>query len=131
MSFLLVRNQARDDIMAANRATAAQLAYVPATAVEATLVEFARLPVETTDRARVGELAGLVIDVARRRLRFLVVENSHWAGRAGRLVPFTQATLDRTRGALRLEASVPDVFQEFDPAAFQALSKDELWVPLR
>lgn len=107
------------------------LTYVPASAVQTTLVEFARLPVETPDRTRMGELAGLVVDLARQRLRYLVVESSPTAGRARRLVPFTAATIDRARGALRLESISALSCAEFDPDAFRTLSADDTTIFVR
>lgn len=104
------------------------LTFVPASAVETTRVAFTRLPVEMPDRTRIGELAGLVIDLARQRLRYFVVESSPLSGPTRRLVPFTAATIDRARGALRLEATAPDSCAEFDPRAFRALSTDDTTV---
>ncbi len=116
--------------MATSNPAVAALTYVPASAVEATLVEFARLPVETRDRTRMGELAGLVIDLARHRLQYLVVDSTNPA-QARRLVPFTAATIDRARGALRLESTAPATCAEFDPSAFQPLSADATTIFVR
>jgi hypothetical protein len=105
------------------------LRYVPAEAVETPLAGFAELPVETQDSRPLGHLAGLVIDPVGRRLEYLVVESSQWAGRARRLVPFSMATIDRSRGALRLEGQAPlEACPEFDPRAIRQLSADDLAV---
>jgi hypothetical protein len=106
-----------------------ELRFVPAAAVESPLPSIEGLAVEAGDAGPIGRVKGLVIDLVGRRLQYLVVETSRWAGRAQRLVPFSTATLDRTRPALRLEADRRlDQCPEFDPRSIRPLSGDELVV---
>jgi hypothetical protein len=106
-----------------------ELRFVPATAVDGPMPNLEGLAVEAGDARPIGRVKGLVIDLVARRLQYLVVETSRWAGRALRLVPFSVATLDRTRPALRLEGeSSLEHCPEFDPASIRPLSGEELVV---
>lgn len=109
------------------------LRFVPAAAVEPSGVSFDAMAVETADRRRLGHLSGVVIDLLSRRLRYVVVESSRWAGRAAcRLVPFSTATLDTERRTLRIDANdAVESWAEFDPAAFRPLTGDELLIAVR
>lgn len=110
---------------------AAALRFVPATAMEPSVVSFEGLPIETPDHRRLGQVSGVVVDLLSRRLRYIVVESARWAGRVRRLVPFSMATIDAERRTLRLEADTPDQWAEFDPAAFRPLNGDEVLVAVR
>jgi hypothetical protein len=104
-----------------------RLRYVPAGAVDSALVNFMQLPVETSDRRPLGRIAGLVIDLVARRLRYLVIETSRWAGRASWLVPFSTATIDADRRALRLLADPSlDKCAKFDPRGIRELSPEDV-----
>jgi hypothetical protein len=100
---------------------------VAAGSVQGPFVDFAQLPVETPDRKPIGRFAGLVVDVVSRRLQYVVVETSRWAGRARWLVPFSLATIDRDRGALQLHHDAPlEASPQLDSLAIRELADDDL-----
>jgi hypothetical protein len=93
------------------------LRYLPASLLRGAGVNLNRVPVETDEHQPVGALAGVLVDPATRRLRYLVVEGSRWLAGAWRVVPFTVATVDAARGALCVEKAAVDDCVEFEPAA--------------
>jgi hypothetical protein len=102
------------------------LRFVPAVAVQGPAIDFSELPVETRDDRPVGRLAGVVVDLVCRELRYIVVESSRWAECAMRLVPFSIATIDRDRRALRLDAlGSLETCAEFDPRVIPPLSPED------
>jgi hypothetical protein len=100
------------------------LRYVPAGHLQSS-VNLQAMPVLTPEMHHLGDLAGVVIDLVRKQLRFLVVESSRWAGRAQWLIPFSLATIDREHCTLCLDGDSLDSCPTFDPETIAPLQEEE------
>jgi hypothetical protein len=95
----------------------ADMQYVPAGMLRGAELNFTGLAVETEAHRSLGMLAGVLIDPAARRLRYLVVDSSRWLGHVWRLVPFSATVIDAERGALRVDEASLASCMEVAPEA--------------
>ena len=94
------------------------MSYVKGGQVNAAGMNLDRLPLsaEGCDR-RLGQLAGLVIDVADRRVRYLVVASSE-TGRE-HLLPLDSTSIDPQRGLVaRVTDDTLSAYEPFEASAF-------------
>lgn len=96
------------------------------------LVNFGNLPVRSSTRSaeELGTLEGFIVDPARGRLHFVVVESGGWFSGGTYLLPPSYTQLDAEQQVMWVDATRDAVqrFPEFDPDQYREdISDRELW----
>jgi uncharacterized protein YrrD len=105
------------------------LRYLEAARVEGPHRDLEGFEVSTPSGERLGKLDGFIVDPARRRLCSFVVRRSGLFRTRRYLVPLCPAQLDAEHQVLRVDPDPPER-REFDPAAFERFSDDDVLTAL-
>ena len=102
------------------------LRYIRSDQVVAGGVALQGLPLASADRERpIGELDGLVIDLAERRVRYLVVKDATTRGK--HLLPLDATSLNQAEQALeRVSSDDEHTWEPFDPGAFKTYDDEAM-----
>jgi PRC-barrel domain protein len=106
----------------------ARLCYLSADRVEGPLDTFDKLEVRGRENLRIGQLEGIIIDPAERRVRYLVVDEARFLRHHHYLLPLAPTQVDVEHHALRvdLDRDELDEVDEFDADTFPPFSDDDL-----
>jgi hypothetical protein len=111
---------------AATDESLAQLSYLEATKVDCPGGRLSELDVVGAGGERLGRIAGVVIEAAARRVRYLDVQSAGW-GRRHYLVDAEHlAQVDPQQKVLRLLATDVAEVRDLDRSAFHRFSDDDL-----
>jgi sporulation protein YlmC with PRC-barrel domain len=104
------------------------LRYLGADRVETGVGYLSGLEVRTTTGARIGALAGFVVDPPSGRIRYFVIDGGSWLNRKRLILPLCPARVDVDNRALQLELNRDEAAacRSFDAALFPPLSTDEV-----
>jgi hypothetical protein len=104
------------------------LRYLDADDVDDAVMDFDSAAVRSTDGEKVGVVDGFIIDLARRRAYYVVVDSGGWFTSRHYLVPIGHTRVDTEKEALLLDIGKDAIarYPEFDPDRFAALNDDEL-----
>lgn len=94
--------------------TGAQLCYLSAADVKSPAGYMGGLELRGEHNERLGPLAGVLIDVEHRRLRYLVVHSAHGPGRCCLVAADELVCLDPSYRTLRVASPADGVRMEFD-----------------
>jgi hypothetical protein len=104
-----------------------ELSYLDAANVESPAGKLSELELVNADGERVGSIAGVVIEAAARRVRYLDVQADGWLRRRHYLVAADHlAQVDSAQKVLRLLDSEIAEVRDVDPAALHLFADDEL-----
>ena len=108
-----------------------ELCYLNAASVNSPAGALSTLDVVTANGEQVGSIAGVVIEAAAGRARYLDVRSSGWLRRRNYLVDADQlAQIDPERKQLRLLTAEVTEVQDIDTAALRHFSDDDLLAAL-
>jgi len=104
------------------------LCYLEADNVQLPAGKLAGLQLCSRDDRSLGDVEGVLIEPATRRVRYFVVKRSGWLRDSRYVLPIENiAHIDRERNILQVEATADDLpDQQFDPAAVRRFSDDDL-----
>ena len=110
------------------RAAVSELSYLDASKVASPAGLLSELEVLSAEGQRLGNIKGVVIDAAARRVRYLSVQLSSWLDRRLYLVEADQlAQIESERHALRLRVDLrEEAVHGLDAAALREFSDDDL-----
>jgi hypothetical protein len=103
-----------------------ELSYLDATKVESPAGRLSDLALVSTEGERVGRIAGVVIDAAARRVRYLDVQSAGWRRRHYLVNAEHLAQVDPEQKVLRLLDSDIAEVPNFDRTALHHFSDDDL-----
>ena len=108
-------------------ASAPRLRYLGAHDVNDPVVDYDGLEVRGSDRAKLGTIAGFVVDVRTGRIQYFVVNSRGWRSRRV-LIPIGHAMLSDDRTALTIDIPRKGLAAsaEFDPEKFRAFTADDM-----
>jgi sporulation protein YlmC with PRC-barrel domain len=108
-----------------NETADSRLCFLPNERLQAPLVE--PLDVTTKRGERIGTFDGVIVDPARRRVRYLVVDKGRWF-RQQCLIPLPPAQVDAEHHTLSLDVDDAESleWQTFNPARFPPFTDDDL-----
>lgn len=102
--------------------------YLDADEVDDSVVNFNRLDVRGPENEKLGDIDGFIVDPDSGRLYFAVVDSGGWFTSRRFLLPIGHATVDRDRGALRVDVTKDSLrrYPEFDEDRFRTFSDEDL-----
>ena len=109
-------------------ASAQRLRYLDAHDVDDPVVDYDGLEVRGSDRAKLGTIAGFIVNAVNGRIQYFVVNSSGWLRSRRVLIPVGHAMLSDDRTALTVDiprtrlAESPD----FDPERFRDFTADDI-----
>ena len=100
------------------------LCYLDSARIVGPLEDFEGAEVRNRSDGKIGRLDGIVIDLAERRVRYLVVDNERYVNHHRYLVPIGATRVDVERQALCVETDGNGLMHcaEFDLDAFRSFS---------
>ena len=109
---------------------ASRLRYLAADDVDDSDVDYGGLDVEAPDGARLGDIAGFIVDAHAGRLHYVVVDSGGWFRSRRFLLPVGHANLSGNQSALRVDVTRAALanYPEFDEDQFREFSDDDLKV---
>lgn len=112
----------------AELADTSELSYLEASKVSSPAGALSELDVLSAQGQKLGNIEGVVIDAAARRVRYLCVRLSGWFGRQRYLVNADQlGQIEDERKALRLRGDLKqEAVQGLDASALRRFSDDDL-----
>jgi hypothetical protein len=107
---------------------ASRLRYLAADDVDDTVVDYDGLDVEGPDGARIGDVAGFIVDAQAARLHYVVVDSGGWFRSRRFLLPVGHANLSDNQSALRVDVTRGTLtnYPPFDEDQFREFSDDDL-----
>jgi hypothetical protein len=103
------------------------LRYLKASSVQSPAGSLTTLELRGPHDARVGHLDGVLIDPARRRVRYFVVERDSWFRHRRYLLPAdATAIMDRESCALRVDVDDVTTCEEFEHDSVEHFSDDDV-----
>lgn len=108
------------------------LRYIDAGRLDTPAGRLGHAPILSPTHMPLGKLDGIVVDPARRQVRYYVVEQPGWFRSRHYLLPLAPARLDRGRNALEVDVESLDVkrLDEVEPETFPRFSDDDLLTAL-
>ena len=107
-----------------------RLRYLAADDVDDSVVDYDGLDVEGPDGARLGDVAGFIVDAQAARLYYVVVDSGGWFRSRRFLLPVGHANLSGNQSALRVDVTRAALgsYPEFNEDHFREFSDDDLKV---
>lgn len=106
---------------------ASRLRFLSAADVDDSVVDYDGLDVEGPDGARIGDVAGFIVDAQAARLHYVVVDSGGWFRPRRFLVPVGHANLSGNRAALSVDVTRDALsrYPEFDEDQFSEVSDED------
>jgi hypothetical protein len=116
----------------AYRPDTSELSYLDASKVQSPAGVLSELDLLSPEGQLLGNIVGVVVDAAARRVRYLSVRTRGWLGRRQYLVQFDEvAEVEGDRKAVRLRANLREVaVRDLDAQHLREFSDDDLMAAL-